>query len=148
MKLVEDFEIKPNISEELFDELKTQIKTRTITADNQKLLEFIQPACAYLTISKGLAEKAVTVNEYGVVHVGLQATQFAALTLPAAAIERLDAIIRRADQNGKSYLKQLQKYLNENSSESKYPLYYASDLYTSDGSDQIDNKDTYGIIGV
>ena len=46
---VEKLQIEPKVSKEMMDELKSQIKTNSVTTANAKILPFLQKALAYLT---------------------------------------------------------------------------------------------------
>lgn len=148
MKKVEDFFIKPVITTELFDEIKTQIKDDNLSEANETLMEFIQPAVANLTMAKALSEKSVSINEYGISVFAQTYTENPGKGNQPSGPDRIDALIRQADADGKAYLKQLQDYLNTNASETVYPLYFDSDNYydPTETNDRPENKDTFGAI--
>lgn len=119
--------IQPIISPELYDQIKTQISTNTVTGANTTLLtDFIQPAAAYLTIAHGIDENATTFTELGLVEQFDSERQTQRASLPA----RTELLARRkktALEKGQLYLTTLANYLYANAA--SYPLFLASDTY-------------------
>ncbi len=130
MKKVEDFFIRAVLDPATFASIKSDITSGTVGADNQALLNYIQPAVAHLAIAKGLTDKSITLNDRGVLtfrDVGRITTK----AYEPAASDILDAIQRQANEDGRAYLKILTDYLNANASSSKYTSYFSSSLYVA-----------------
>ena len=149
MRKVQDFNIKAALDATLYALILSEIKSGSISADNQALLDLIQPAVAHLTISRAINEKTVIILPNGLVcikNVGFMTVN----AFDSASGEMVDALKRSAESDGQNYLKQLRDYLNNNASESKYATYFASDLYVpvSTGSESITNSTDNGVVGM
>jgi hypothetical protein len=131
MKKIEDFFIKPVTGKELFDQIKTQIASGTISANNQTLLDMIRPAVANLTIAKAIANNSVVLTEQGI-SVYNHSEGF-----DAAGAGPLSLLKNQSAEDGQTYVKQLRDYLYANVS--TYPLFEASSAYESGGTDVFTN---------
>lgn len=111
MDNVETFRIDTIISEELSDEILQEIDDDDVSVLNQKLLKFIKPAVANLTVANIItgAAKAKDTSE----------------TLSFKDLQR-----EEYQKLGEFYIMEIQKVLDANPTD--YPLYIASDLYNED----------------
>lgn len=128
-------------SEDLYDELVTQMKADTLTANNMKLIRDVRGYVAHQTYAEALDELGVIVDDEG---VHLLNTAFAS-TVNArtpAETERLENIKLRHESIAKGYLKDLDDYLQTNADD--YPLFKASDQYITDDSRGFQNDENWG----
>lgn len=128
MERAEQFQIKDVIGADLFTEIKTQLQADTLSDANKKLLDYIKPALAYLTIADAALELSLTVTPQG-----LLLTQIAgggsSQESKAPEEAKLEKLRGRAEAAGQRYLNELRKYLLKTASDTVYPLFYNSDLY-------------------
>lgn len=111
MDYIEKFNVETIISSDLASEIRQQIVDDNVSDANQKLLDNIRPAIAYLAIS-----------DVGIAKAGAKETSF---TLALGDAERL-AFAKK----GQYHIMEIQKMLDENPDD--YPLFTASDLYNED----------------
>lgn len=122
MKRVEDFKIKTITGTNLFNQIKTQINTATISSNNQNLLNLIKPAVALLSGARGCNELLFKISSDGLV----VDTTSASLTQKVKTNPQAQLITARMYQaidDGNNYLEQLKNYLFDN--HATYPLYEA-----------------------
>lgn len=149
MRKVEEFNVHACLDDDTYDTLKAQVLSGSVSSDNEKLLNFIKPAVAYLTIANGLTDMNVKVGDSGVVTFrNISTTTNKAYEATSDKIQ--DAIIKKATEDGNAYLKRLRDFLNKNASDSNYTTYFESDLYIDleESDEQIENDPDAGIIGV
>lgn len=148
MRKVQDFNIKAAVDSDTYQDILDEIKSGTITAANQALLNFIKPAVAHLTIARAVNEKTVIIMPNGLIrikNVGFMTVN----AFDSASGEMVDALKRSAELDGQNYLKQLRDYLNTNATESVYADYYNSDLYIDTSStENITNSTSGGAAGM
>lgn len=147
MKKVEDFDVIGILGADLFAEIKTQISSAAISANNAKLMGMIKGALAHLTIAKSIIDKALIVDDNGVSAVTRGLTFRPDLPRASDYASILDAMYRNALQDGETYGRQLRNYLNLNATASVYPLYFSSSLYVdpTKNTDQILTDKSFGI---
>jgi hypothetical protein len=110
---VELMEIVPQISQEMVDELKGEIKLGAVTANNQKVLDKVQKALAYLT----------AYVEYEP-EIGTSATY--SITMRSFS----DSKREHYKQTGMKYLMSAKALMDANPTD--YPTYTASDVYDAE----------------
>jgi hypothetical protein len=126
MNRIENDAIKPNISDELFNELKQQIQDSTITDDNKKLLDYIRKVITQLTIEKAVNTLSLEITDTGITYNNY--ASFSQIERKTPATEsQLTRLQIKCEKDGNNYLKQLQDYLYENAD--TYPLFKASTAY-------------------
>lgn len=147
MRKVEEFDIKPVLGEEFFNEIKTEINSGTISAETQALLNLIQPATANLTIARAVEEMSLEATQNGMVlyQIASGTNNMKSATKPEGNF--LDMKKNRAESDAKTYLETLVDKLNKEASDSKYTTYYESELYKEDGAETVlkqkDESKTY-----
>lgn len=131
MREVEENKIRPALGDGLFEELKAAILNDGLSADQNALMRFIIPATAQLTIAQGIEEVNLEITPEGAYNHSLRAQSAANIKekTPANAQQLAQAAERLATRGG-NWLQQLTDYLNANASESRYPSYFNSALYT------------------
>lgn len=126
----EELYLVPTIGQDFYDELKLQIRDKTLTPENETLMPWIRKALAPLAVFVGLNELGINIDELGVTIDGLSDRDNTVKRDPAD-LSRYGMVISRAEKIGQSFLNRLTVYLNDNASDSVYPTYYASDCYLS-----------------
>lgn len=147
MKRVEDHFVKPSLCDDLFDEIKQEIRDGNVSGLNQKLLDLIQPAISHLTISEAIDELTIIYSDYGL-SVFPNDTSIKRVDDEEMAQTTLGNLKIKSRQNGETYLRQLRDYLNANADD--YPLYKDSDCFIDpdDGNEDTENDKNWGIIGL
>jgi hypothetical protein len=124
IKRIEEWKIKPVLGDDLFDEIKQEIAENDISTNNIKLLNFIKQAVASLSISEGITELAITIDEKGVTLYEHTGTADDPKRVPAE-LQRINNYSTKKEYSGNTYLKQLEEFLIKNKTD--YPLYNAGD---------------------
>lgn len=141
MRRVEDFQIKGILFDELFDEIKKQILEDDVSEENEKLLTFIRPAVAHLTLAEALDDLSAKITPDGILVSNNRFTQEIDQREPAMQ-DMINTKIKKAISNGENYLNQLRTYLRANVDE--YPLYKGSNSYSEERSDKFTNNQDNG----
>ncbi len=119
--------IRGNIGKAFFDELKEQLLNDTLTPENEEVLtDYIQPALAYLAHEKAVTrlQKVHPFGFYFFEELNLDPSA----RVVAAADKAKDAIIQDSQEQHRSYLSELLKFLAENIND--YPTYRDSPAYS------------------
>lgn len=117
---VEEKYILPIIGKQLFDEIKVQILTNTVSATNKELLKLINRACAWKTIGQAIPKLVGYVDEFGITD------EYTSMILDANAKnpstnEVLSLKLRTIEQESETYISKLNDYLIANAGQ--YPLF-------------------------
>lgn len=141
MKRTELFKIRPILGTALFDQIKSQIISGSISSNNQNLLEYIIPAVALLTGAEACLELPFTISEDGLV-INSTSSSMTQNVKSSPQANIIEARMKMAEANGKAFLSILSTYLYDN--HSTYPLYESdskayvtnpiTDVNTSDSS--------------
>lgn len=127
---VEDFDIKPVLLSDLFDDLKEKLQgTTALTDDEKNLIAKIKPAVVNLTVAKAINNLAIVINNKGLMtfdNTGGKQTQESQKHAPDNTLAR---IAHSAEHAGRAYLKQLADYLETNKTD--YPIYTSDSTYTA-----------------
>lgn len=146
MKRMESDDIAATICQELFDEIKSQLTSLTLSVENSALLSYIRGAVAHLTWSRSLVELAVTIDEEGI-HLLNNSFAGTVNALTPAEMDRINSISINHEHIGQGYLGKLKNYLQNNAD--SYPLYKESDCYIdldNDETDQFENDPDSSIV--
>ncbi len=129
IRSVERKYIQPTLSAELFDELKSALKSNSeLTHDQKALMELIRPALAHLTMARALLEISIDVLDWGIFDTA--GNTFANVSSKQASNREKISLMAEANQrDGEAELKALQQFLDETASETVYPLYFNSSRY-------------------
>lgn len=130
MSRIEDNQIRAALGNELYDEIKSEILSGSVSDDNHYLFKFIYPAVANLTMNEALVELGTRIDTYGVT--------FYTGTANNKQVNKQDAkqvgiLQMKSNEAGLNYLSQLSKYLQENAD--TYPLFKYSSAYVAPVSD-------------
>jgi hypothetical protein len=129
IRSVERKYIRPALSAELFDDLKTAMKSNAVLTNDQKaLMDLIRPALAHLTMARALLEISIDVLDWGIFDTA--GNTFANVSSKQASNREKISVMAEANQrDGEAELKALQQFLDETASEIVYPLYFNSSRY-------------------
>jgi hypothetical protein len=129
IRSVERKYIRPALSAELFDELKSALKSNfELTSDQKALMELIRPALAHLTMARALLEISIDILDWGIFDTA--GNTFTNVSSKQASNQDRIALMAEANQrDGEAELKALQQFLDETASETVYPLYFQSSRY-------------------
>ena len=129
IRSVEKRYIRPTLSVELFDELKTAWQLdETLTTAQLNLLDLIRPALAHLTMARALIEISIDVLDWGIFDTA--GNTFANVSSKQASNKDRIAIMAEANQrDGEAELKALQQFLDETASDDVYHAYFHSTRY-------------------
>jgi hypothetical protein len=125
MKSIEKKYIITTIYQELYDEIKNEILTDTVSADNLILLNIMKPAIAHLTMERAISELSIKIIPEGVFESSILNIN----EKRAASLDRVALLKDNLHRDGNAEIKELQAYLDVNASATKYVAYYNSDLY-------------------
>ncbi len=131
MRRAESFDLVLATGLPLLQELRTQVRTRSLSSENQTLLEdYVWPALASLTIARALASSVATVSASGgEITAARIDTSNEKEGEGGSELITQRALAARLD--GNRYLQQLRVYLNAEASPSRFATYYASSAYTA-----------------
>jgi hypothetical protein len=136
MKHLEYLHICKNIGDAMYNELKTQMRTCTLTAENRYLLDqYIRPAMAHLTIADACFALAVDVSESGVRVIEMMQTFPSNLIQKTANASLKEPVRNAALTKGNVYIQDMMAYLNANATADTYAAYYTEKLATQAGTD-------------
>ncbi len=140
---MEEDKIKPRLSVALFDEIKAQIVSNTVSANNLKLIPFIKGALAKYTISEAIVEMGLMIDDKGltIYTSGTTNTHSVNLRNPAPQ-SNMTMLMQKCLREAEQKLKELEDFLNENHAD--YPIYEASTSYKPTISADITNKEGQG----
>lgn len=127
---VETFEIEDVISTDLFDEIKGQILSGTLSEDNTILLDkYVNKALAYLSISKALTEFVVNIDHSGIYISESNSAQSSKAEKKTPPDHLREAKKHDTYRTGMAYLDKAAEFLNKKASEIKYAAYFNSEKY-------------------
>ena len=129
---LERFELGPVLGEEFLAELRDQVRTRTLTSENENLLRaYVYPALASLTIGRAVPELGLALTGEGIdlsiARVGDSYRQDGQVGLD-------QLLQRKASQallDGARYLRQLTSFLDRSASATRFTTYFSSPTYTA-----------------
>ena len=140
IRSVEKKYIRPTLSAELFDELKTAWQSDDdLTSSQIALLDLIRPALAHLTMARALLEVSIDILDWGIFDTA--GNTFANVSSKQASNKDRISIMAQANQrDGESELKALQQFLDETASEEVYPAYFHSTRYVGKAKAELRNE--------
>lgn len=130
MKDIQAQRIQDALPTDMYEEILTQLDSDSLTPDNSYLLDhYINPAIAKLTI-----QEALTVLPVEVDHQGVQVNQLElagdSRTQKSATMGAIEKKAWSVQGRGEFYISNMKEYLNQNASDSKYPLWFGSSHYS------------------
>ena len=129
IRSVESKYIKHTLSNSYFDSLKQAVQaSSSLSNDDQAVMNLIQPALAHLTMARALQEISIDILDWGI--FANAASTFTNLqTKQTSNKDRISVMIEANLKDGEAELKELQEYLDTNSTASKYSQYFNSDRF-------------------
>lgn len=118
-------QILPSLGTGLYDELVTQWLAGTVSSNNKKLLDFIQPAMAQLAVAKAVSSLTLEFSDLGI-SVNTNSIMKQRIR-QAADTEARSHFISQKEKDGGEYLAQLTSYLYANAD--TYPLFKSGSAY-------------------
>ena len=139
MKSVERKYILQTLGKEYFEEIKEKINgsaSEELSADDQTILDLIEPAVAHLTIARALQEISIDVLDWGIFETA--GNTFESVKGKANTnAERVSTMLEANLNDGNAEIKELQEYLDTNASKDKYEAYFNSSKYIGTGNDPV-----------
>ncbi|AWW32443.1 hypothetical protein DN752_21110 [Echinicola strongylocentroti] len=130
MKDIQEQRIMAAMPMAMYEEILTQLDTGTLTTDNKYLLaKYLKPAIAKLTIQEALTALAVDVDAQGI-QINQLELAGDSRTQKSASMSAIEKKAWSVRGRGEFYLSNMKEYLNENASDSKYPLWFNSGWYS------------------
>lgn len=134
-----DITIRKTLYKELYDELKAELLADAVSDANALLLEFIEPAVAYLSFAEAIPGLGLLIDEKGIHQYSTENSQTVRVLKPAEKAF-ISNQIELYKSLGNSYLKDLTDFLAENLTD--YPLY--ATYVTIDDSSTFKNEEGNG----
>jgi len=133
MANIEGSLLKNTLGTDFYERLKTGIKAGDLTQDENDLInQYVQPALANLCIAEAAKKLNFDITADGAFIHSLRASSSANISEKTAPdTEQRDAFINLHEAQGKTWLSNMVDVLNASASELLYPLYFASEQYTS-----------------
>ncbi|QIX60874.1 hypothetical protein HER32_06660 [Hymenobacter sp. BT18] len=129
---LEDFELSAVLSPAFLSELREQIRTRTLTSENENLLRsYVHPALANLSFAKAVPELGLRIAPDGIELKVARIDDSNAKEADASLDQLMLLKTRGALDDGHRYLRRLEDYLNRQASTTSFPTYFASSRYTA-----------------
>lgn len=132
---VESFELVGVLGDEFLAELREQVRTRTLSSDNENLLRsYVYPALAELSIAQGIPELGLRLSGDGV-ELDIRRRDKNSLQLSDSALlaKLLDQKMHSSLDAGGRYLRQLRSHLDRSASATRFATYFRSPAYTAPG---------------
>jgi hypothetical protein len=131
MRKVERFQLEAVLGSEYFAELKAQLLTGTLTADNEYVLtEYLRPALAHLVVAKAVPEVGLTFNG-AALELNIYRFDDANQKEADASLDSLIQLkVSQASADAQVYLTKLRRHLNRWASGIRFATYFSSSAYT------------------
>ncbi|MCX6267042.1 MAG: hypothetical protein NTW16_06755 [Bacteroidetes bacterium] len=128
MGSIEQKYIKPTLSPELFNSLKSEFRSDVLSEENKILIDFIVPALVHLTMARALLEISIDTLDWGIFNSSTN-TFNNIQTKAQENRNRVSSMHEANQRDGEAELKMLQEFLDNNASADKYALYFNSSRY-------------------
>jgi hypothetical protein len=140
MRRVEDFNIVSTIGDDMVATLKAELLTGSVSPVNQKLINLIVPAVAWLTLADSVQELPITIDAEGlsVLPSNMVSDNIEQRNNPSE--EKIHNLKKKWQSHGNAYKEKLRKFINANHSD--YPDFENSELYIPNVSIQVENPST------
>jgi hypothetical protein len=115
MKVVEDLSISQIIDNKNFEFIKTEMATDDPDERVISILPYIRKPIAFLAVSMLMEDSGADLTDKGLFFEGKAQTMMSDSVKSPAEIERVQNLVKRNKNLGKSYLIQLKQFLIENS---------------------------------
>lgn len=129
---LERFELGPVLGVDFLQELRDQVRTRTLSSDNANLLRtYAYPALASLTIGHAVPELGLALNGDGIDLQIARLDDSNSKEADAGLDQLLQKKANQALMDGARYLRQLTSYLDRTASATRFATYFQSSTYTA-----------------
>jgi|GEM_PF-2221666 len=129
---LENFELGPVLGPDFLQELRDQVRDRTLTSENKNLLRtYVYPALASLTIGHAVPELGLSLSGDGIDLTIARVDDSNAKEADAGLDQLLQNKVNEALINGARYLRQLTSYLDRTASATRFATYFNSSTYTA-----------------
>ncbi|MCA8830530.1 DUF6712 family protein [Hymenobacter pini] len=130
IKKQELFILAPQLGYEFLDELRTQVRTRSLTPENEELLEqFIRPALASLTLARAVPELGLRLTGDGIELMVARIDTDNSKEADAGLDALLQARAFEAQRSADILLERMRQFLNQRASASRYATYFSLGPY-------------------
>lgn len=141
MLRIQEDKIKPITGQDQFDEIKAEINSGAVSAENEELLKFIRSAIAQLTIMEAIIEMGLRIDDKGITIFTSGTSSSQTITLRnVAPVSSIKMLQDKCEMLGNQKLKELSEYLHANAA--TYPLFESSSAYTPTSDFVFTNDDT------
>ncbi|MFC7669285.1 DUF6712 family protein [Hymenobacter humi] len=128
---LESFEVGRVLGADFLQELRDQVRTRTLTSDNENLLRtYVYPALASLTIGHAIPELGLKLAGDGIELTIARVDDANAKEADAGLDQLLRNKMNEALMTGARHLRRLTTYLDSTASASRFATYFGSSAYT------------------
>ncbi|MGI4870690.1 MAG: DUF6712 family protein [Janthinobacterium lividum] len=129
---LEAFELGPVLGLDFLQELREQVRTRTLSSENENLLRtYVYPALASLTIGHVAPELGLSLGGDGISLTIARVDDSNSKEADAGLDQLLAGKATNARLAGARYLRQLTGYLDRTASATRFATYFASSAYTA-----------------
>lgn len=143
IKRLEEHEIKPILCTELYDDMKSNIQTRTSLGVYAPILPFVQRALAHLAFAEAIDELGITIDQRGAyLSFNTAAGENFKRQMPITG-EDMTSLVHKNRELSRDAFAYLKAELVENAD--NYPLYKNSPCFSLDHSSQMAQTEGSGI---
>lgn len=129
---MESFELQRVLGAEFLHELREQVRTRTVSSENQMLLgTYVLPALACLTIGHAVTELGLRLTGEGIDLAIARMDDANAKEADAGLDALLASKVNTALMDAHRFLTRLTDYLDRTASATRFATYFASPTYTN-----------------
>lgn len=128
MEHVEEFTIKPIISDAIFNALKNKLQSTTpnLTAEETELLRIIQKAVVFISLHDGIPQINVRVDDNGISVLSPMVDINGNNNRTATTDTQLSFFLNSAHKTGQLWLEKCVKYLDSVASATVFPTWFAN----------------------
>ena len=118
------------LGDDFYEELLVAYQADDLTAEEQRLLDKLQPAICFLTMAEAITDLNISISADGAFQHSLKASTQSVKEKQPANENDLDRYRLQMLKRGEEWLERCRTYLNAKASASVFATYYASDLYS------------------
>ncbi|WBO86250.1 DUF6712 family protein [Hymenobacter yonginensis] len=124
------FILEPQLGYDFLSELREQVRTRTLTAENEELLEqFVRPALASLTLARAVPELGLRLTGDGIELMVARLDDSNSKEADAGLDQLLAARAFEAQRAADIRLEKMRQFLNRTASATRYATYFTLGPY-------------------
>jgi hypothetical protein len=126
---VEDTYVTESLGAEYLEEIRSELENDNISADNLPVVKLLRKMLAYFTMAEAIPRLGIDISPRGIIMFSNERGSYDESFIPAEE-SRIKNLVDKALAQAKSQRFRLQSLLDDNASESKYTIYFNSDIYT------------------